>query len=76
MQPRQKRYVGNQLMHLRKEHQLSREALAIRLQLIGCNIDRSAISRIEANKRFVTERELKALVRVLRVNYVDIISEE
>lgn len=40
---------------------LSQRGLADKLQLAGLDLDKNAIQRIEAGKRFVTDLELKAL---------------
>jgi transcriptional regulator with XRE-family HTH domain len=56
---------GKQVEQYRKELKLSQRELADRLQLIGLDIDKNAIQRIEAGKRFVTDIELKALSTVL-----------
>ncbi|MBQ7265560.1 MAG: helix-turn-helix transcriptional regulator [Firmicutes bacterium] len=40
---------------------ISQRELADRLQLIGIDVDKNAIQRIEAGKRFVTDIELKKL---------------
>lgn len=39
------------------------------MQLLGLDVDKNAIQRIEAGKRFVTDIELKYLARVLNVSY-------
>lgn len=46
---------------------LSQRALADKMQLIGIDVDKNAIQRIEAGKRFVTDIELKALAEILGV---------
>ncbi len=44
---------------------LSQRALADRMQLIGIDVDKNAIQRIESGKRFVTDIELKAFSKIL-----------
>ncbi len=41
--------------------------LAARLQVLGINIDRSAISKLESGGRPVTDVEVAAIARVLKV---------
>ena len=56
---------GKNVAKFRKELKLSQRQLADRLQLIGLDVDKNAIQRIEAGKRFVTDIELSALSKVL-----------
>ena len=44
---------------------LSQRALADKMQLIGIDVDKNAIQRIESGQRFVTDIELKVLAQVL-----------
>ena len=43
--------------------------LAYLLQLAGYDMDKNVITRIETNKRYVTDLELKALSEVFHVSY-------
>ena len=54
---------GQKLAVLRKESGLSQRALADRLQLLGLDMDKNAVQRIEAGKRFVTDIELAGFAR-------------
>ena len=51
----------------RADLQLSQEQLAARLQALGVDIDRTAISKIETGVRPVSDVELLALSRALDV---------
>ena len=51
----------------RKEMGKSQRQLADMLQIAGLDIDKNAIQRIEAGKRFVTDIELVYLSRVLQL---------
>lgn len=55
---------------LRKQHipPLSQRGLADLLQMKGLDLDKNAIQRIEAGKRFVTDIELKFLAEVFNVS--------
>ncbi len=55
---------GRNVFHLRKGMNISQRELADRLQIQGLDIDKNAIQRIEAGKRFVTDIELAALASV------------
>ena len=52
---------------------LSQRALADRMQLIGIDVDKNAIQRIESGKRFVTDIELKAFSKIFGVSANELI---
>ena len=52
---------------------LSQRALADKMQLIGIDVDKNAIQRIECGKRFVTDIELKAFAEIFNVNINDLL---
>lgn len=52
---------------------ISQNQLAKLLQLNGLDIDKNAIQRIEAGKRFVTDIELVILMRVLNFSVDEIL---
>ena len=56
---------GRNVCKYRKEMKISQRVFAERLQLIGLDVDKNAIQRIEAGKRFVTDIELVALSKAL-----------
>lgn len=51
---------GKKISLLRKNAGISQRLLADKMQLIGLDIDKNAIQRIECGKRFVTDIELLA----------------
>ena len=59
---------GEKVAALRTQIGISQRALADRLQIAGLDIDKNAIQRIEAGKRFVTDIELKVLSQVLEIS--------
>lgn len=65
----EKNLIGERLKLLRAEAGLSQRELAHRLQLIGVDMDKNVITRIETNKRYVTDLELRALVQIFGVSY-------
>ena len=52
---------------------LSQRALADKMQLIGIDMDKNAIQRIESGKRFVTDIELKAFAQIFGVGIEELI---
>lgn len=71
-----KNLISEKLIQLRKEQKLSQRDLAQKLQLAGYDMDKNVITRIETNKRYVTDIELKALCEVLHVTYKELINNE
>ena len=56
---------GERVPKFRTAMKISQRELADRLQLVGIDMDKNAIQRIEAGKRFVTDIELIGLCQVL-----------
>lgn len=54
---------GKEIARRRVEQGLSQRALADRMQLLGLDIDKNAVQRIESGQRFVTDIELAAFAR-------------
>lgn len=59
---------GLKVAELRTAMKISQRELADRLQVAGLDIDKNAVQRIEAGKRFVTDIELIVLCKVLNVD--------
>lgn len=69
----EKNLVSSRLIELRRQQNLSQRDLAHKLQLAGYDMDKNVITRIETNKRYVTDIELRALSQVLGVSYAYLI---
>lgn len=66
---------GEKIALLRSNLGISQRKLADRLQIAGLDIDKNAIQRIEAGKRFVTDIELKIIAKVLEISVDELIEE-
>ena len=64
---------GQNIYKLRKEMKISQRELADLLQLKGLDVDKNAIQRIEAGKRFVTDIELFAISKIFNTTADEII---
>lgn len=66
---------GEKVRHLRTNHipKMSQRILADQLQIMGIDVDKNAIQRIESGQRFVTDIELLALSRIFKVSCEDLI---
>ena len=65
--------IGKKLKDYRKRLGLSQNGLAKLLQLEGLDIDKNAIQRIEARKRFVTDIEIHLICKVLHVTFEELV---
>ncbi len=61
------------LLRKRSTPKMSQRALAEKLQILGIDVDKNAIQRIESGKRFVTDIELSALAKVFNVGYDELL---
>ena len=65
----EKNLIAQKLKRLRAYYQMSQRDVSNRLQLRGYDIDKNVITRIETNKRFVTDIELKAILDLFQISY-------
>ena len=59
--------VGVAVREYRKQLRISQRELADRLQIIGLDIDKNAVQRIESGQRFITDIELIYLAQVFNI---------
>ncbi|MBQ0038589.1 MAG: helix-turn-helix transcriptional regulator [Clostridiales bacterium] len=69
---------GQKIAALRKAHtpKLSQRALADQMQLQGLDLDKNAIQRIEAGKRFVTDIELYVFAQFFGVTADELLGDD
>ena len=60
--------IGKRLAVERKKLGLSHKKFADRLELLGLDVDKNAIQRIECGKRFVTDIELVFICKALGID--------
>ena len=63
-----KNLIHARLKQLRQEHDMSQRDLAHALQLMGIDIDKNVITRIETNQRYVTDIEIQAFARLFHIS--------
>ena len=51
-----------------KKRKISQEELAARMQVAGIDIDQRTISRIELEKRFLADFEMREIARILQIS--------
>ncbi|MBE6810931.1 MAG: helix-turn-helix transcriptional regulator [Ruminococcaceae bacterium] len=69
-----KNIISEQVKEFRLRHNLSQSDLAAKLQTMNVNIDQQMISKIEMNKRQVTDYELACICKCLKVTPNDILN--
>lgn len=62
-----KNIVGSRVRKARKESKITQMELAARLQVLGIKVDRPAISKLESGSRPVTDIEVDAIAKILKV---------
>ena len=71
-----KNLISDNLIALRKKNNISQRDLAKMMQLAGCDMDRNVITRIETQKRYVTDIELRKLCQVLETTFEELTKEK
>ncbi|HAS6662795.1 TPA: helix-turn-helix domain-containing protein [Vibrio parahaemolyticus] len=64
--------VGAQVRKLRKQQKLTQEQLSARCNLIGLDISRGTLAKIEAGVRQVIDTEIVQLAKALKVKESDL----
>ncbi len=64
---------GKSIAKLRLELKISQRELADRMQLVGIDIDKNAVQRIECGKRFVTDIEIIAFAKIFNVSFDELL---
>lgn len=70
-----KNVIYKNLRRLRKKRNLSQDELAAKMQVMNVNLTQQLISRIEHNRRIVTDYELACLCRALGVTEQEMLSD-
>lgn len=67
--------VGEKVRKYRMERNLSQRELSERLEMYAVYICRGSISRIESHARTVTDFELKAMAKILKVSVEELFDD-
>ena len=67
---------GKNIALFRTDLRISQRELADRMQLVGIDIDKNAIQRIECGKRFVTDIEIIAFAKVFNKSFDELLSPD
>ena len=66
---------GKNIAKFRIELKISQRQLADKMQLVGIDIDKNAIQRIECGKRFVTDIEIIAFAKIFNITYEQLLND-
>ncbi len=72
MNSKTEKRVGNNIRELRERRNMTQELLAIRMQLAGCDITRSAVAKIEVGQRHLYPDEVILIKEILGASYEEI----
>lgn len=64
--------LGNNIRKIRESRKITQEQLSAKLQINGCDITRSAVSKIEVGQRHVYPDEIKLIKEILNVSFDEI----
>ena len=67
--------TGENIALLRKKLWLSQRALADKLQLMGLDVNKNAIQRMESGQRFITDIEILFLKEALNVTLEELFKQ-
>ncbi len=68
--------VGKNIRKIREARGMTQDALAAKLQLMGCDLTRSAVAKIEVGQRHLYPDEIILLRRILNTTYEEILDVE
>ena len=61
--------MGGQIRFHREAKNMTQEELSVKLQVLGCDITRSALAKIEVGQRHLYSFEIKCLREVLLIKF-------
>lgn len=64
---------GKNIANFRMQMKISQRELADRMQLVGIDLDKNAVQRIECGKRFVTDIELIAFAKMFNETFEELL---
>ena len=61
--------IGNNIRKIREAHGMTQDILSAKLQLLGCDITRSAIAKIEVGQRHLYPDEIILIKEILNTDF-------
>lgn len=66
--------IGRNIREIRESRNMTQDTLAARLQLMGCDITRSAVAKIEVGQRHLYPDEIILIRKILDTSFEEIFS--
>lgn len=64
--------IGKNIQFLRKSNKITQEDLCARMQVLGYQISRSDISKLENGKKIIADFEIIGFAKALKVSILDL----
>ena len=64
--------IGPKIKYFRKQKKITQEDLCARMQVMGYQISRSDISKIENGKKFIADFEVLGFANALKISILDL----
>lgn len=64
--------TGINIRNIRKKSKITQEELCARMQVLGYQISRSDISKLETGKRYISDFEVASFAQVLNVSILEL----
>ena len=61
--------IGNNVRKIRESRKMTQDTLAARLQVLGCDITRSSIAKIEVGQRHLYPDEIVMIKEILETDF-------
>lgn len=71
-----KNIVGNHVKEIREKLGITQDQLAIRLEMVGWQVDRFVVSKIERGDRQLSDVETQTIAKALKVSVSRLFGEE
>ncbi len=68
--------IGNNIRKIREERRMTQDTLAAKLQVMGCDITRSAVAKIEVGQRHLYPDEIVLIRQILNTTFDEILKIE
>lgn len=76
MQKRIKNVLGPNIKFYRMKRGLTQEDMTARLNVLGLEIDRPMLSRIENQERILYDYEIREIAKILEIDYNDLFKDK
>lgn len=65
--------IGKNIRAIRESRKMTQEQLSAKLQILGCDITRSALAKIEVGQRHIYIDEVKLIKEILNITFDELI---